>query len=45
MSRPYISKEMRRLDLSEGERTDLVAFLEALSGDVTPVTVPTDFPR
>ena len=41
---PYISKEMRPLGLVEGERTDLVAFLEALTGDVTPVSVPTEFP-
>jgi len=42
---PYIAKEMRKLDLTDGERQDLVAFLEALSGDVTPVEVPTAFPR
>ena len=42
---PYLSKEMRPLKLTAGERADLVAFLEALTGDVTPVEVPTTFPQ
>ena len=42
---PYLSKEMRKLSLTAGERADLVAFLEALTGEVTPVEVPTTFPQ
>jgi cytochrome c peroxidase len=40
----YLAKEMRPLGLTSGEKADLVAFLEALDGDVTPVVVPTEFP-
>ena len=41
----HLSKEMRPLGLTAGDKADLIAFLEALSGEVTPVTVPTDFPQ
>ena|SRR5688572_15791646 len=42
---PWLSKEMRPLGLSEREREDLLAFLEALSGETTPTSVPTSFPE
>lgn len=41
----YLAKEMRPLKLTPQERDDLVAFLEALTGEVTPVTPPRDFPQ
>ena len=42
---PHLSKEMRPLKLTKSERADLVAFLEALTGEVTPIEVPTTFPQ
>ena len=42
---PYLSKEIRPLALTDGEKADLLAFLDALTGVVTPVAVPTDFPQ
>ena len=42
---PHLSKEVRPLKLTPAERADLVAFLEALTGEVTPVTPPTAFPQ
>jgi cytochrome c peroxidase len=42
---PWLSKEMRPLGLSEGEIGDLVAFLEALTGEVTEGSAPAVFPQ
>jgi cytochrome c peroxidase len=42
---PYLAKEMRPLALTDAEKAELLAFLDALTGVVTPVTVPTDFPK
>ncbi|HWP66572.1 MAG TPA: cytochrome-c peroxidase [Candidatus Limnocylindria bacterium] len=42
---PWLSKEIRPLGLTESEISDLVAFLEALTGEVTERTVPTNFPQ
>jgi cytochrome c peroxidase len=41
----WLSKEMRPLKLTAGEKADLVAFLEALTGDAPRVEVPTAFPQ
>ena len=37
---PHLDKEMKKLELSEQDKKDLVAFMEALSGDVTQVEIP-----
>lgn len=42
---PFLSKEMRPLGLSEGERADLVAFLTALTSDGPHVVVPAELPK
>jgi cytochrome c peroxidase len=42
---PHLAKEMRPLGLTEGERADLLAFLEALTGEVAKVEVPSAFPK
>jgi cytochrome c peroxidase len=39
-----LSEKIKPLHLKEQEKEDLVAFLNALSGDVTPVTAPSKFP-
>jgi hypothetical protein len=36
---------MRPLGLSDAEIDDLVAFLQALTGEMTESTVPTAFPQ
>jgi len=41
----WLSKEMRPLELTAGEKDDLVAFLESLTGDAPRVQVPTAFPQ
>jgi cytochrome c peroxidase len=38
---PYLDKEMKPLGLTDSEKADLIAFLEALTGEVTKVTRPT----
>ena len=42
---PYLSKEMRPLGLSDGEKADLLAFLGALASDGPHVDVPADLPQ
>jgi cytochrome c peroxidase len=42
---PWLSKEMRPLGLTGDEKRDLVAFLEALSGEVSGTEVPSTFPK
>jgi cytochrome c peroxidase len=42
---PHLSKEIRPLHLTAGERTDLVAFLRALTGDGPRVKTPARFPQ
>ena len=37
---PHLSPEIRPLVLTDAEKRDLLAFLDALNGDVTPVEVP-----
>ena len=37
----YLDPKMKKLDLTDQDKKDLIAFLKALSGDVTKVTVPT----
>jgi cytochrome c peroxidase len=39
-SNPYLDKDIRQLQLSGKERDDLVAFLEALTGDMPPNATP-----
>jgi cytochrome c peroxidase len=39
-SNPYLDKDIRQLHLSGQERDDLVAFLEALTGDMPPNATP-----
>jgi cytochrome c peroxidase len=39
-SNPQLDKEIKTLKLSEQERSDLVAFLEALTGDLPPDVGP-----
>jgi cytochrome c peroxidase len=41
-SNPYLDKDIRQLHLSGQERDDLVAFLEALTGDMPPNATPLD---
>jgi len=41
----WLSKEMRPLGLSEQQRSDLVAFLEALTGPVKAAGAPEAFPK
>jgi cytochrome c peroxidase len=41
---PQLSKEIRRLNLSERDKQDLVAFLEALTGEVTNADPPAALP-
>lgn len=38
--RDSLSAEMQPLDLSEGERSDLLAFLDTLTGPLNPVVLP-----
>jgi|SRR5581483_261614 len=40
-----LDKKIKPLHLTEQQKDDLVAFLEALSGDVTPVRPPEKLPR
>jgi cytochrome c peroxidase len=40
MVRPSLSEDMKPLDLTEQERTDLIAFLDTLTGDLAPVVLP-----
>jgi cytochrome c peroxidase len=42
---PWLSKEMRPLALSEAAIADLVAFLEALTGEMPEQTVPATLPK
>jgi cytochrome c peroxidase len=42
---PHLSKEMRPLHLSAGERADLLAFLRALTGDGPRVKAPASLPK
>jgi cytochrome c peroxidase len=42
---PWLSKEIRPLNLSDREKADLVAFLEALTGEVRGKERPADLPR
>ena len=37
---PHLDKEMKPLELTDQEKNDLVEFMKALSGTVTPVTEP-----
>jgi len=37
---PYLDKEMKPLTLTDQEKKDLVEFMQALSGEVTPVSAP-----
>lgn len=37
---PNLDKEMKKLDLTDQDKKDLVEFMKALSGDVTQVTAP-----
>jgi cytochrome c peroxidase len=41
----WLSQEIKALNLSEQEITDLVAFLEALSGEVTNAALPAGLPK
>jgi len=41
----YKSPLINPLNLSDQEVDDVVAFLEAVTGEVTPVTEPTEFPK
>jgi cytochrome c peroxidase len=38
IANPALSPDMKRLDLSPSEQDDLVAFLESLTGEVSPET-------
>jgi cytochrome c peroxidase len=38
---PHLDPEMKKLDLTEQDKKDLVEFMKALSGQVTAVTIPT----
>jgi cytochrome c peroxidase len=38
--RSNVSKDVRRLDLSEQDKTDLVAFLRTLTGPVRSASMP-----
>lgn len=40
VQRPSLSADIRRLDLTDGEVGDLVAFMETLTGDDAPVILP-----
>ena len=42
---PHLAKEIRPLGLTAEERADLLAFLKSLTGKVTPITPPAEFPR
>lgn len=42
---PWLSKDMRRLDLSGAEKKDLLSFLDALNGDPVYVEEPAAFPK
>jgi len=44
-SNRWLSKEMRPLGLSEGEKADLLAFLHALSGELRGLGAPASLPR
>ena len=45
IKRPSLSPHIKRLGLSAQEKSDLVTFLETLTGDNTPVTLPNLPPR
>jgi cytochrome c peroxidase len=38
---PYLSKDMKRLNLTAQEKRDLVVFMEALTGETKPAALPT----
>lgn len=38
---PYLDKDMKKLNLTDRERADLVAFMKALTGDAVKVELPT----
>jgi len=38
---PHLDPEMKKLDLTEQDKKDLVEFMKALTGQVTAVTIPT----
>ena len=40
IKRPSLAQEITRLNLSDGEIDDLVAFMESLTGEALPVTIP-----
>jgi cytochrome c peroxidase len=42
---PNLSKEIKPLHLSSGEKQDLIAFLESLTGEVQNATPPESLPR
>jgi len=42
---PYLSKEIKPLNLSKAEIDDLVAFMQALTGPVTNMEPPPTFPK
>lgn len=41
---PHLDPEMKKLDLTDQDKKDLVEFMKALSGDVTPVSAPAPIP-
>lgn len=45
VANPSLSQEIKPLNLTAAEVTDLIAFLEALSGDVTNATPPERLPQ
>ena len=42
---PTLAKEIKPLKLSAQEKQDLVAFMEALTGDVENLVPPSTFPK
>ena len=42
---PFLSKEMKPLHLTEQEKRDLVAFMEALTGEVGDARPPDRLPE
>ena len=45
IANPNLSKEVKKLGLTTREKLDLVAFMEALTGDVTNAEPPAELPR
>jgi cytochrome c peroxidase len=45
VANPNLSKDIKKLGLTQQEKRDLVAFLEALQGEVTNATPPDDIIR